>query len=60
MDRDEGRNGGKKWWKEIEERNGGKRWRKVSYECYEHLSQANVAALNFVACQSVAEGGEYP
>ena len=23
-------------------------------------SQANVAALNFVACQSVAEGGEYP
>ena len=47
MDRDEGRHGGKIWWK-------------VSYECYEHLSQANVAALNFVACQSVAEGGEYP
>ena len=47
MDRDEGRDGGKKW-------------RKVSYEYYEHLSQANVATLNFVACQSVAEGGEYP
>ena len=86
MDRDEGRNGGKKWQKEIEERNGGKKWRKemeerdggkrwrkemeerdggkkwrkVSYEYYEHLSQANVATLNFVACQSVAEGGEYP
>ena len=60
MDRDEGRHGGKRWWKEIEERDGGKRWWKVSYECYEHLSQANVAALNFVACQSVAEGGEYP
>ena len=23
-------------------------------------SQASVAALDFVACQSVAEGGEYP
>ena len=52
MDRDEGRNGGKKWRKEMEERDGGKRWRKVSYECYEHLSQANVAALNLTACQS--------
>ena len=24
------------------------------------LAQASVAALDFVACQSVAEGGEYP
>ena len=45
---------------DMVERDRGKRWWKVSYECYEHLSQANVAALNFVACQSVAEGGEYP
>ena len=43
MDRDEERN---------EERYGGKKWRKVSYECYEHLSQANVAALDLTACQS--------
>ena len=34
------------------ERNGGKKWRKVSYECYEYLSQANVAALDLTAGQS--------
>ena len=32
MDRDEGRNGGKKWRKEMEERNGGKKWRKEMEE----------------------------
>ena len=34
MDRDEGRNGGKKWWKEMVERDRGKKWRKEMEESF--------------------------